>query len=506
MNKVKTRRYTLVVARVAMILFVMVTFFFGTTNKAEALTCSVLGYQKIYYRRHNPQAIFSCWDPYWWSACTVDIPSDPNGNACDNSGIQANWSTTYGCTVSSQVCTAGGYCSGGGTTGTCVNDPAAPTMSITPASGTSGTSISYTATWQDTWSGLNGTCYIILDGAWNSTACSGTGQKTYSGSFTNVGNHSAQLYSADVVGNATYTSAYYYTVVAPTCNPVSVSNGAVAAYPSCTITCNPGYTLSGSSCVPPATVTLSASPNPVIYSNASTLTWSSTNATSCAASGSWSGTKATSSSWSTGALITQQTYTLTCPGAGGTSTPSSVTVNIATPAATLTATPSTIDAGQSSMLTWSSTSANNGCVGTGFSTGGAANNSVGVSTGSLSATQPYQITCTGTGGSVVAAATVTVRVPTVTISAVPNRVQSGGATIVSWSAENVNSCTITKNGQTPAWKSFTTDASRALTGSVQDSITTQTTYVISCANDASATAVAATASQVVNPVPTFGNF
>ena len=39
----------------------------------------------------------------------------------------------------------------------------------------------------------------------------------------------------------------------------------------------------------------------------------------------------------------------------------------------------------------------------------------------------------------VAAATVTVRVPTVTISAVPNRVQSGGATTVSWSAENVNS-------------------------------------------------------------------
>lgn len=33
------------------------------------------------------------------------------------------------------------------------------------------------------------------------------------------------------------------------CNPLTVTNGTVAAYPSCAITCNSGYTLSGSSCV-----------------------------------------------------------------------------------------------------------------------------------------------------------------------------------------------------------------------------------------------------------------
>lgn len=33
------------------------------------------------------------------------------------------------------------------------------------------------------------------------------------------------------------------------CSTLSVSNGSVAAYPACTITCNSGYTLSGSSCV-----------------------------------------------------------------------------------------------------------------------------------------------------------------------------------------------------------------------------------------------------------------
>ena len=33
------------------------------------------------------------------------------------------------------------------------------------------------------------------------------------------------------------------------CSPLTVTNGTVAAYPGCAITCNSGYTLSGSSCV-----------------------------------------------------------------------------------------------------------------------------------------------------------------------------------------------------------------------------------------------------------------
>lgn len=33
------------------------------------------------------------------------------------------------------------------------------------------------------------------------------------------------------------------------CSPLTVTNGTVAAYPTCTITCNSGYDLSGSTCV-----------------------------------------------------------------------------------------------------------------------------------------------------------------------------------------------------------------------------------------------------------------
>jgi len=69
---------------------------------------------------------------------------------------------------------------------------------------------------------------------------------------------------------------------------------------------------------PPApTVSLTASPGTVAAGGSSTLDWTSTNATSCTASGSWSGTKPTSGSQLVGAIVTASTYTLTCDGAGG---------------------------------------------------------------------------------------------------------------------------------------------------------------------------------------------
>ena len=79
---------------------------------------------------------------------------------------------------------------------------------------------------------------------------------------------------------------------------------------------------------PSPTVSLSASPASLTSGQSSTLSWSSTNATSCTASGSWSGSKPTSGSGTTGALTASAMYTLTCTGAGGNASASaSVTVN-----------------------------------------------------------------------------------------------------------------------------------------------------------------------------------
>jgi VWFA-related protein len=63
-------------------------------------------------------------------------------------------------------------------------------------------------------------------------------------------------------------------------------------------------------------VTLSASPTTISSGASSTLSWSTTDATDCTASGGWSGTKATSGSESVSPSATA-TYTLTCTGSGG---------------------------------------------------------------------------------------------------------------------------------------------------------------------------------------------
>jgi hypothetical protein len=69
---------------------------------------------------------------------------------------------------------------------------------------------------------------------------------------------------------------------------------------------------------PNPTVSLSASPGTVSSGSGSMLSWSSTNATSCSASGGWSGSEPTSGSASTGPLSATATFTLTCNGASGT--------------------------------------------------------------------------------------------------------------------------------------------------------------------------------------------
>jgi hypothetical protein len=83
---------------------------------------------------------------------------------------------------------------------------------------------------------------------------------------------------------------------------------------------------------PAPTVSLTASPLSITSGSSSTLTWSSTNATSCAASGGWSGSKSTAGSASTGVLTATTNYGLSCTGAGGSGS-ASTTVTVA-PAST----------------------------------------------------------------------------------------------------------------------------------------------------------------------------
>lgn len=78
---------------------------------------------------------------------------------------------------------------------------------------------------------------------------------------------------------------------------------------------------------PAPQISLSAVPENIVAGDSSTLTWSSTNATSCTASGGWSGSKALSGSESVSPTVTTQ-YTLSCTGTGGTNQVT-VTVTVA---------------------------------------------------------------------------------------------------------------------------------------------------------------------------------
>ncbi|MBI4692003.1 MAG: hypothetical protein HY773_00960 [Candidatus Terrybacteria bacterium] len=93
----------------------------------------------------------------------------------------------------------------------------------------------------------------------------------------------------------------------------------------------------------PPVVSITANPNPIDYNTSSTLSWSAVNADSCVASGAWSGAKnPVTGSESTGNLISDKTYTLTCTGPNGSASKSvDVQVNPAPiPTCTLSVNPS----------------------------------------------------------------------------------------------------------------------------------------------------------------------
>jgi len=97
---------------------------------------------------------------------------------------------------------------------------------------------------------------------------------------------------------------------------------------------------------PTVDIQINNSQGPVALSagQSGTLSWTSTNANTCTASGSWLGSKAISGSESTGSLSSgTYTYTIRCEDTGGTKATDSVVVNVSgtpPPAPTITATAS----------------------------------------------------------------------------------------------------------------------------------------------------------------------
>ena len=129
--------------------------------------------------------------------------------------------------------------------------------------------------------------------------------------------------------------------------------------PGGSVTCSASVSVTAN---PAPTCSISANPASISNGQYSTLTWNSTNATSCTASNAWSGIKSLSGTQYV-APSSDSTYTLNCSGIGESVTCSasvSVTANPA-PTCSISANPTTVSRYDYSNLTWSSSNATS-CV------------------------------------------------------------------------------------------------------------------------------------------------
>lgn len=181
------------------------------------------------------------------------------------------------------------------------------------------------------------------------------------------------------------------------------------------------------------TVSLTASPTTVALGAATTLTWSSTSATSCVATGAWTGTRGTSGSEaSTPDAVGPAAYTLTCSGPGGsasaTATVPVTAAPVPAPTVSLSAAPNPLTIGAATTLTWTSTDATSCTASEGW-TGSRPTAGTESLTPAATGTALYTLTCTGEGGSTAATATVTVNpVPTLSLTFEGRALSAGGAT------------------------------------------------------------------------------
>jgi len=112
---------------------------------------------------------------------------------------------------------------------------------------------------------------------------------------------------------------------------------------------------------------------------------------------------------------------------------------VAPPAITLTAAPSTIDPGGSSVISWSVVDATSCSASGGWS--GSRNRSGGTQGVNPAATTNYRLDCSGPGGNTSRTVTVTVRPPTVTFTAVPTLIGPGNSSTLTWTTSGATSCT-----------------------------------------------------------------
>ena len=191
------------------------------------------------------------------------------------------------------------------------------------------------------------------------------------------------------------------------------TSGSVNVTPAATTTYTLTATGPGGTATSQATVTIpspsgsiSASPASITQGSSTTLSWSSANATSASINNGVGGV-ATSGSVNVSPSSTT-TYTLTLTGPSGTTTQQTTVTVYPPPTGSLSASPTTINQGGTSTLSWSSSNATSASI---SGVGGVATS--GSTNVSPSSTTTYTLTLSGPGGTVSPQATVSVNLPPV---------------------------------------------------------------------------------------------
>lgn len=251
------------------------------------------------------------------------------------------------------------------------------------------------------------------------------------------------------------------------------------------------------------TVTLTADNTNVTYNDSTYLRWNSEYATSCIGSGGtsgWSSSKNLDGSFYTGNLTSSKTYTITCSNSAG-SANDSVTVyvdRILQPTVNLTATPSSIQKGGSSILSWTST--NTSSCSASWTT---SHSTSGYKTVYPTSTTTYSITCEGIGGNASDIAVVSVTNPplTINISANPSSVPYNGTSTITWYSSYAESCYGSEG--VSGWSSSKNTNGSFYTGNLKST----TNFLITCfsSNGGSKTASTRVTVEGQPPVDPSGN-
>jgi hypothetical protein len=365
---------------------------------------------------------------------------------------------------------------------------------------------------QDTHVSYNGSTILSWDSSGVATICNGN----------NNFNASLPLGPGSVsTGNITSSKAYSFS-----CNgPGGTSNTAQVTVTACGASTP---TWNGVQCDNSPGVNLSATPLLVLYNTTSKLSWYSSNATSCTASGAWSGTQGTAGSYTTNPLTaTSYAYNLVCSGTGGDSNIDTVTIKVCAsgevinggvcsplPTTTLTPLVTRLSYGAQTTLTWKTTNSDTCNTTGGFTVDPIESGST--STQSLASDQTYTLQCSGPAGeSNQAVATIYVcpiNTPTwngtacvigpgASISTEPVTIKYNTATDIIWSSTGgATSCTA--SSLYPEWTGVRGTSGRQTTGNL---VATKT-YKLSCTNGSQTSTISSTTVKVCpNGYEVFGS-